>query len=71
MSISSLAPSGAYVNRLFRILQNTTRAAVDEEFNLSRRDLEDMIKAFPLGDNVWMGLLYSTALEDIPETNYE
>ena len=71
VSISSLAPSGAYVNRLFRILQNTTRAAVDDEFNLSRRDLEDMIKAFPLGDNVWMGLIYNTALEDIPETNYE
>lgn len=71
MSLSNLAPSASYINRVYRVLQNTTRAAVDPEFNLSRRDLEDMIKAFPMGDNVWMGMLYSQALEEIPESNYE
>lgn len=67
--LGALAPSGAYVQRLLRTIQNSSRAMTDPEFNTSRRDAEDLIKILPLADNMWSGGLWNSLLEGLPERN--
>jgi hypothetical protein len=71
ISFASLAPSTGYLDRLYRVATNSIRSAVDPEFNMSRRDFEDMIKLFPMGDSVFLGVMYNQLLKQAPESNHE
>lgn len=67
--LGALAPSGAYVQRLLRTIQNSSRAMTDSEFDYSRRDAEDLIKILPLMNNVFAGVAWNSLLNNLPEKN--